>query len=92
MSIKSFWGRDEGMCPAAVGLEGSLERTSTGKILVSALLGKRFYVPDKLSPLPDSAVRGQVIIKAPLRSGPGYRAWNEPGDSAGRGFKFSLNW
>lgn len=41
VSIKCFWGRDEGVCPAAVGLEGSLERTSTGKILVSALLGEK---------------------------------------------------
>lgn len=34
----------------------------------------------------------RVISKALLRPGPGGRAWNEPDDSAGRGFKFSLNW
>lgn len=59
--------------------------TGLGKGPVSALLGKRFCVPDKLSPLPDSGVRGQVIVKVPLRSKPGSRAWNEPGDSVGEG-------
>lgn len=38
-----------------------------------------------LSPLPSGWVKGHEISKVPLQSGSGWRAWNEPGDSAGRG-------
>lgn len=59
----------EGACPGAVGLKGSLERTSTGKILVS-VLEKQFCVPGKLPPLLDSSVRDQVIMGQGQAVGP----------------------